>query len=297
MGLQFERLENRVLLAVNVTQDGAILYIGGDGEADEVFVDGTGVTGEVEVFSGTESLGVFSNVNTIVATLRGGDDSLTVAAIDITGSLRVRMGDGADTFVLHNAQSTLGGGVDGNVSIGDDLRIKMGRNEGDVARLVCDIADSGISVTNNLRIWGVADLTLDGEGESSDADLGDISVGGNLKITSTVGADIDDDDLFSIFVDNVNVAGKTYVRLGAGDESVSVTNSSFLDRVVVRLRDGDDSFTTEPGVDPVADVSNFFGAGVRIRGGNGNDLLDPNLEDEFTVDPTVIDFEDEDADI
>src|SRR5262245_30197720 len=120
---QFERLEERRLLAVSVTATSqGLLKIVGTTGSDTVDVDGTGVAGSVDVFINGIFSATFAGIKDISASMKGGADRLNLSAIDIDGSVTIDMAAGADIVDIDNT-TTLGGGPDGNVLIDGSLNV------------------------------------------------------------------------------------------------------------------------------------------------------------------------------
>jgi hypothetical protein len=117
-GFGFERLESRVLLAVEAFQKGATLYVVGDDADDHVQLDGNGDSLTVRADNGFEA--EFTGVQSVRVILGGGDDTLDVgveSGFDISGSLFVDSGLGNDAVQIAN---TTAGLIFVSLGTGDD---------------------------------------------------------------------------------------------------------------------------------------------------------------------------------
>jgi hypothetical protein len=280
--LRFEQLEERRLLAVSVTTGKqGLLSIVGDNDGDIVRVNGTGVSGAVDVFVNGGFVGTFGGIKTIKANLKGGDDTLELSAIHIGGAVDVDMGQGEDGFAIDTLVSAGGiPGFAGNVFIGGSLICKMGNNVSDDVALNAGPGGPGLGITigNNVTISGVDDVDLQGDGGSFNVQDADINIGGFLKISgnSPSGGDL--------FINDVNVGGTTIISLGGGDDEIHLTDSSFGRRLAVSLAAGDDLIDADKG----PGEQNRFAAEVVVNGGKGTDTVDGNPLDEFLAGPPVL---------
>jgi hypothetical protein len=285
--LNFERLEDRRLLAVSVTTGKqGLLKITSDGGSDFVEVDGTGVFGEVDVYVGGSFAGTFSGVKTIKAAMKGGEDSLHVSAIQIGGALDVNMGAGPDIFDL-DTEAVGGEGAPffGDVFIGGAVIAKLGNNTDDFVEWDTNVAGEGFGITigNNVTLQGAADVDLDGAGEDFGVQDTDINIGGFLRITSNIAGDVNGDG-HNVDLDDINVGGTTIIALGAADDDIQVTDSSFARRVEASLGAGDDLIDSDEG----PGNQNRFDGVVVVNGGNGTDEVDGNPLDEFAFFPPTL---------
>jgi hypothetical protein len=277
--LTFERLEDRTLMAVNVTLNAkGILSIVGDGASDDVDVEGTGNAGEVEVFVNGGSQGTFLGVKTIRANLGAGDDGFFVAAINIGGNLDIRLGSGADEFDLDDQPTNAN--PDAPVFIGGSVLVNLGGNAGDFVDWDTDDSgsDFGITIGKNVNIEGVADVDLNGDGGDTAVQTDDITIGGSLKIVLNGFGDVGG-DLAEVFLDDVNVGGNTTLIGTAAAETIRISDSSFVRRVEGSLGAGDDLLDIDEG------AFNRFNAAVVVNFGAGFDTLDDNAGNFFAVPP------------
>jgi hypothetical protein len=279
---RFERLEQRLLPAVSITVGkNGLLKLTGDGAGDTVDIDGTGVAGEVDVFVNGGFVGTFSAVKTISADLKAGDDTVNISAIQIGGLLDLRMGSGADEVDIDNT-TTLGGGPNGDVVIGNDVIVNMGGNAGDFIEWDSTGADLGITVGNHVTLTGAADVDLDGDGGTFGVEPEDINIGGNLKIALTGFGDVNGDG-WEVDIDDVNVLGTTTLNGSGAVDRIEVTDSSFVRKVTVSLGGGDDLLDVDGG----AGQENQFSAAVVVNGGAGSDTVDNSVLNLFAVPPVL----------
>lgn len=262
--LGIERLENRRVLAAAISVvDGSLLVEGdaygeisivdtGDGTL-EVTETGAGENGEdlVEVVVGVtddivialDSGGLDANdvvsidlsantvaVDTIFAALGGGDNSVSFAGGNISGSLIVQAGSGNDTVeiadgatVEENVELSLGDGnnsisIDG--SVGNNLAVRNGDG------------DDTVSLGETSQIGGGARIGL-GNGENSAEIAGEIAR--DLNLQSGV-----DDDTISLLATAI-VGGNAWFSLGDGDDTL--TNDATITGDVI---EGDSSFLPPP---------------------------------------------------
>jgi hypothetical protein len=118
-----ERLEDRLLMAVNITQNGNVLVIEGDAADERIEVLGTG-EGEVSVYVDADGdnipefvlYGEYSGVKHVCVSSGDGDDDIYLQ-LDIDGHLTVNGGDGDDKLVV---VSDIGGNVSVDGGDGDD---------------------------------------------------------------------------------------------------------------------------------------------------------------------------------
>lgn len=265
-----EGLESRKLLAVDVNFHGGAgrLKLTGDHAADDIQINGTGGTGHVEVFVNGNLEGAFTGVRSIQANLKGGDDKLSIGAIDIEKNLDIKMGDGADTFILDTTVFNfgVGNGVNGNTLIKGSVKVRMGGDAGDFVDWETSGADS-LGIAKSLTIVGTADADLRGNGSTFNLETGDIVVGGNLLIRLSEGGDTNNDN-WELDMGNVLVGGKTRI-VGSGEaDRMQLTDSAFLQRTSIHLGGGSDTLDMTG-----AGNENFFDQHVVFHGGGGQDTL------------------------
>lgn len=267
------------MLAVNVTASSqGLLKITGDNAADTVDVDGTGVTGTLDVFVNGGFVGTFAGITNISATMKGGADRLNLSAIDIAGSVTVNMGSGADVFDIDN--DTFGLGPDGNVHIGGGLNVVMGNNAGDA--IAWDSTGGfGTTIGGSAILAGASTFNLDGDGGTSALEASDLNIGGLLQISSKLAS--------TSFIDDVNVASTTIISLGKRADSVTIVDSHFGGDVQVILGAGNDLFDLDYSGAP-GDASQFDG-NVNVLGGAGMDTLDELAANVFAIPPAFRGFE------
>jgi hypothetical protein len=272
----FERLEDRTLLAISVTLNvkKGILNLAGDLAGDTVTVVGTGVQGSVEVFVNAVSQGTFVGVRTINATLGAGDDTLNVNAVRIADSLLVNAGAGADTVTIHD----LGFGLHlaQQVNIGGSVSIGMGGDAGDLVS-IHDDTGLGVRVGGALKILTVADVDIDGNGGTFASQASDVSVGGELRIELSGKGDVNADGK-EIDIDDLNVTGSTALNGSEQVDRIEISDSTFTGKFTSTLGGGNDLLDLDTGA---GDQSRFLSS-VAVDFGAGTDTLDNNPLNTFT---------------
>jgi hypothetical protein len=211
MSFQFERLENRVLLAASVTQRGGNLVIHTDGEEIEVIgVD----TGEVDVFAdGDQVNDTFEGVRNIRIIGNSDDDVVFVGAVEISGNLRVETGAGEDFVGL-------------NGSFGKNVNVNLGR-DGDF---------DTVFVADELHVGRNLDIRT-GDGGSVVDFFGEVEVGKNLNVRTGDG----DDSLYAGYSGAVSVGGNAKANTDGGDDFVGIYELfSAGKNVNLNLGNGDD---------------------------------------------------------
>jgi hypothetical protein len=275
---KFERLEDRQLLAVSVTFGAkkGILTLTGDDAGDDVEIEGTGNSSEVDVFVNGGFVGTFAGVRSIRGNLGAGDDNLFLSAVHIGGSLDINMGSGADLFDFDDAPISNGSG---EVLIGGNVTVNMGGNSGDFVEWD-NVSGFGIVVGNNVVLAGVADVDLDGDGGDETVQASDIHIGGALKISLSGFGDVGGNSA-DVFLDDVNVLVGTVITGSSSADVIRAEQSSFGRRVTVNLGDGDDLVD----IDQIG--HNRFNDRVIVNFGGGVDTLDDDASNEFLVAPVL----------
>lgn len=276
-GLNFERLENRQLLTVTVgfQPKQALLTLAGDAGISTVDIEGTGVPGQVDVFVDGVAMGTFSGVRSIKGNLFAGNDTLRLAAVNIGGSVNVKMGFGDDEFDVDNTPD-VGASPDGSVYIGGSVFVSFAKQSGDCVTWDCDAGLLGITIQQNVTLTGVADVDLNGGGASFNTEPNDIHIGGFALISLTgLGT------APHVEMDNVNVGGVTTLGGSALADTIEISDSSFF-KVNAVLGGGNDVLDLELPAGP-----NRFGGAVVIDFGAGIDTLDNQAANVFLVSPVV----------
>lgn len=228
LGGGFEQLEERSLLAANVTATliGDTLVITGDASNNTIDVHGVGLDGSVEVsvFGSGQMLcvnggisedatdGAFTGVRHISIWSNGGDDSITVSDIHIAGNLTANGGSGTDAIELNAAHfdTYVGGAVVLNGGGGTDDRI-------DVTLQAKSSNDLTIGAGLALSNWG-------GDGEIRiDADgYGTIAIGGGVLMNEYSGfGDYGIAEIRSGY-GNVAIAKSVVMNGGLGNDHLAI---------------------------------------------------------------------------
>jgi hypothetical protein len=288
-----ERLEDRVLLAVDVTFNNGTVTVTSDGDDDRVeFFE---YDGNLYVAVDEDNDGGFDfyetidadDVKKIVVKMGDGDDAVTASGIDEDISVSVDLGDGDDYFYASfyasydGAAYATGFGTDayGYNQI-KDLKITAG--DGDDAIYIYDLVLD-------------KDLTINTDGGDDfvqvSAYTGDIDIGGKTSI-NLGGGDVDvlliaaDDDYNSVFNGKVSIKGSAdYTYIGV--HTFDTAELEFNGDVKIDLSKGDDSYTH---IHTLGDEITFDGK-VEFKGGDGDDDIylyadyaDINFNDDVKLD-------------
>jgi hypothetical protein len=294
-----ERLEDRLLMAVDITQNGGNLIITGDDASENIHVhsDGSYVRVHVDVDGdGTEDIDeTYSGVTNLTIRTNGGDDYVTVSDLDLSGTLRIETGAGYDEVRVGPVEDYFEtGNYYGDVSIGKDLRINTGSEDDEVYVQGDGSYETSIGRTLDIR-------TQDGDDEvvvRAHGGGGTLDIDGNLLIQTGDGDDIA--GITSTTDSQLTLDGNATIKTGAGDDDVGVqaADGSTLDidgyvtietgagydLVRVNARDGvlhlRDRLTIETGAgDDEVYIEALGGGSVSIEGqtkvdlgGGGDDL-------------------------
>lgn len=284
--LSFERLEDRILLAVSFVKNSAgDLGLRGDTASDVVDIDGTGVLGSVQVFVNGVSVGTYTGVKNIKGSMGAGNDTVNLHSIQIGGYVNLNMNTGGDRITIDtNTFNVLN--PDANVFIGRYVIAEMGNNAGDLVRMESIGTGLGITIAGNVDIVYASDVDLDGGGSSFASEATDVTIGGILKMTMGKYGDVNG-DLRTVDLDNVNVGGQMALQGSAAIDNIEFTDCSFSQAMSVSLGGGNDILDLDDGIGQ----GNQFGAKVTFNGGAGTDTLDDSVLNVFAVPRTVISFE------
>jgi hypothetical protein len=258
MSLNFERLENRVLLAASISQKGATLAITSNNAGDAIAIDG--VASNVVDVGGILYLGV----ENIVVKMNGGNDLLALNEVQVSGKVTIDMGAGLDEVDIDNT----GNGVDlGGTFIGGDVSIKFGNNAGDFLDMDANDADP-LFFSGNLIIDGCGDINMDGEGGDPIPQEDDILIDGNLTIKTNVAVDVPGDgNLFTMFFDDVSVGQNLYIQgSNAHPDLISFEDTVVAGTTTILTRGNSDAVS-------VADDANLFLGSFTYDGGAGTNLF------------------------
>ncbi len=280
-----ERLEDRLLLAVNITQNGGNLIITGDGNDEIIHLtdDGGGVRVRVDEDGGGVDIDeTYFGVVNITINTNGGEDYVAASDLNLDGNLTINTGADDDVAYLGYEADAFGSGYYGYVDIGGKVTIITGDGYDDVT---IDATDVG------------KDLSIN-SGDQDDtvilfADLGNTYVGGQTSIDSSAGDDIvalaayngydlelhsnltintaDGEDIVAIGDEDgdVSVGGHTSISTGAADDiiviygnydyavvlnkNLTINTAGGEDIVVIGGEDGDTSIGGNTKIDTGAD--------------------------------------------
>lgn len=244
-----EKLEDRMLLAVDVSFSNGTITITGDGEdqsiyitqdGDDILVYAVDADGyEYEVFDADD-------VKNIVIKTNDGDDYVNIPELEISGNVTVDLGAGDDFLQIEADQDNYFGDYGGNFRIGGSLSVKGG--DGD------DIID-----------------------------VGDAEIAKNLTIDA--GADNDYVYVFSADYDSA-VGGKVKIDLGSGDANfltIASYNGYDLDfGNKVDIKTGGDYDSVQ--IEAFDDGSLTFHKDLKVDMGGGDyNQLDVDAYDDASV--------------
>lgn len=280
-----EFLETRILPAVTVSFNAGSgrLTLKGNGASDSVSLEGTGVVGNVHAYVNGVYNNTFVGVQSLVANLKGGNDTLNLSSFVISGDVTIKMGSGGDIFDVDNV-TDFSPGPDTAMSFGGDLNVKMGSNPGDLIRFDVSAGDF-IQVHGNASFIGAADVNLDGDGGSFLVEGDDIHFFDNLKIDFSPWGDVDG-DLNNLTMDDVNVSNATTIICSVADDRIEIGDSAFGEEVTVQLSFGNNLFD----VDLAGDANDFQGL-LMLRGVFGIDTYDASGANQFAFAPVLIGIE------
>ncbi|MCA9093286.1 MAG: hypothetical protein KDA68_07355 [Planctomycetaceae bacterium] len=276
-----EQLELRILptVKVNFNPNNGLLKITGDNAADRVEIDGTGASGDFELFTDGNLFGEFENVLRLKINLKGGDDQLHFSSLAI-GSISVKFGEGADLLDI-DSQINLGTGPSIETDLFGDLKVDFGGNSGDLAAV-----DGEVRMTGLVTLDGVADVDFDGAGTNFGLEDEDVIVTG-VRIGLSGLGDVDGDG-FAVELDNVFLNGGFFTVVGSNStDLINVARSSFFGELKIDLRDGNDTLRIDNG----DSLKNRFVNPALFNGGQGQDTLLQGIDNIFNSDPIISGFE------
>jgi hypothetical protein len=281
----FERLENRTLLAGNVTTNfvGGLLTLTGDAAANSIQLTQLSngdwrVKGIGTKINGTNSVPKFTGVTDITTELKASNDTVSITKGTITGELDVDDGapNGGNDTVLLNKFNV--GGVDLDLADGNDtavvtncqvaevLDFDMGKGN-DVVQLSNSSADdldvdgnvgNDVAVVNNFKATTSLDVDLGNSGQDNDvATVTNSSAGiDGIDVNVDVGSNV-------VTMRNCTSVGLIQIYVGGSNETtvtnvVSVSNCHTDDQFDISGSPGNDVFvvnnvTAEDGSKILAD--------------------------------------------
>ena len=259
-----EKLEDRVLLAVDINLNNGTLTITGDGEDQAVYItqDGDDILiyavdadgYEYEVYDADD-------VKNIVINTNGGDDYVNIPELDISGNVTIDTGSGDDFVQIEADVDGYFGDYGSNFQIGGSLSIKTGDGSDAV-----DVGDAEIAKNVTVSTGDDNDYV------SFFSDSYDLEIGGKTKINLGDG----DYDRLTVAAYNgydVHFDGKVEIK-SSSDYTVIVAYTdygelTFHDDVKVDLKDGEDSFTYIGSYGGEVNFEDKF----EFKGGDGDDYV------------------------
>ncbi len=264
--------------AVEARQDGDVLVVRGNAERDVVEIIGGETIGDVHVIATSDTLPfalLASHVRSVRVDVKGGDDTVIVRGLRIEGDLRVRTGHGSDRVLV--TELVFGSSVR-EVSIGGRVDVRLGNQRNDVIA-IDPTTPAGVAIRGDVAVSGADDVTLDGDGGTSRTEPGDLSIGGELRVSAKLACRIE--------LDDVDVAGNTRIKTSSADDGIEISDTDLAGRVDIELGRGNDRLDLDFGLEP----DNRFGAGFRADGGPGLDELDTSASNRFARSPHFSGFE------
>jgi hypothetical protein len=217
-----ERLEDRVLLAVNIKQSGGNLTITGNGNDETIHIhnEGNGIRVHVDEDGGGEDFSeYYYGVVNIKIDTKGGDDYVAASYLSISGTLDIKTGAGYD-LVYVGPEADPFNGYYGDVSIGKDLKIDTGSHDDEVF-VGADAYDTEIGGNLVIKTQGGDDyvyvFAYDGQ---------TLEVGKDVKIDT--GGGYDDARVVAFPYSEIDINGKLEIKTGANDDQVFVGAEGFL---------------------------------------------------------------------
>jgi hypothetical protein len=288
--LSFEQLENRSLLAGNVTASlsGADLMIAGDANGNTITVESMGVdTVQVHGFDTTVNGGTaiksFHVTGNISISLNGGDDTLRVTNLLIHDNLAIDMGSGANVvllgqsvagdnvqfgatpsgplFVQNDLSVASAGGADrmfqSNVHVQETGTFSLGDGADNIQFARPTGSGANVEYSGLLRIWpGYGNDTVDLQGLVVDDDM---------VITDAQGTG-------SININNMDVHGSLTITTGNSADSIGVQNTNVHNTFLVVSQGGNDTVNISAIASTLTINSGTGDDGVHVSSANVNAL-------------------------
>jgi hypothetical protein len=202
-------------------------------------------------------------------TINGGNagDVVDIVGAGVVGRLMVN----AQNFIgVNSIRVDLGGGADllnvEEIQIGGEFSAKMGGDPGDIVTL--DQSNFLMSIGGPLKLTGVADVVIDGDGGTSSTEANDVNVGGDVTISLNGFGDVNGDGR-EVEIDDTNVGGKTTINGSNSVDRIRIRDSSFVRAVTINFKGGDDVLDIDGGA---GDANNFDNL-LEVKGGNGIDTV------------------------
>lgn len=268
--LRLERMEDRVVPAVvsHFSPSTGVLRVTGSDASERVHFEGTGSPGQVDFHvEGTDGDAVYFGVRSIRVRMGGGDDSVLMGGIAVSGSVRVTAGTGSDYIRLDTAGDLFGWGAY-PVYIGGSLGVELGGQGGDSFVWSAGRGLGG-TVAGDLTVSGAMSVYLDGQGTGYILEPADLTVGGELAFRH-----IGTQESVIFFLSDVNIYGNTRVSGSTGWDLVTFHGCNFAGRVKVDLGLRDDTLSMRG--------YNRFSAAVVVDFGRDRDTLSRDLSGSST---------------
>lgn len=242
---------------VVITQSGSTLKIQCDGSNNDLRLEGLGQCGMMAISNNGVSLQIVRRVRDIRVVGGPANDAVRFTGIDIGGSVKATMKGGVDTvrFFASAAQKR-------SVFIGGNVDLSLGGQADDVVGIVNNDGP-GITIGRNLIIRGAQLVGIDGDGPTSSVELGDVRVGGQLRILAT------SPNPTFLNLSNIAVHGATVLTTQLADDEIRIEVSQFMGPFTLDTRGGNDIAEIGPSA-----FGNFFQSTSKFEGGGGDDTLE-----------------------
>ncbi len=230
------------------------------GKAEELDLNGTGVAGEIEWFytSGTtQKTGILIGVTrNVIVNTKGGNDGVFISGLVVSADLNVNTAGGQDDVLVEET------------FVGDDMRLTTGGGAdvvyvGGVA--ATSLRSTAVDSDDDYVMSPISSVTVDGNmfvvtgGSDDDVGLFDLSVGGQLRMSTGSGSDF------------VEIGGEEILDLGAATaSSVIGDDCDAPNTTTVLSTTSDDSRVIRDGCAIGAVV---VGGPINLSLGSGDDLL------------------------
>lgn len=263
---------------VQAIQTGGKLIVTSDQAGGPISIEGTQTFGEVLVLANASTIGTFVGVRDVVVRGDDGDDAISIAAIQIGGSVSLKLGDGNDSLTMN----TIGSVATLPVVLGGALDVRLGGQSGDLFQAFGS-GPHGITIQGNVTIKGAASIAFSGAGSDFGIEAGDCVIAGNLRIDRASAKSAATTPALVLLTD-LSVGGSTKIKLGATNDVVRFTDTAFAGKFALAFGSGDDTcdFLSQ---------DTRFDAQSLIDAGPGTDLIAGTFSIVFSVEPSFETFE------
>lgn len=288
MSLQFERLEDRLLLAVVGAVKGSTLFITSDNSSDTVLITGGETQGSLTVVLSGGIPQDVTGVKNIRISMSGGDDSVELVDVSVSGNVLIDLGDGNDELTIGGSGTHIGGNLSlwaggGGDSVTIDATGASGGAAGAISigkNLLVDLGDATSSQNDQLTIVGAnsgetisigGNATIKGQAETQSIQIDSTSIGKAFKVDLGDGDDVLNLGLVNNSALSVQVGKAASIKTGAGDDTVSIlggTGGTFQVGTNLTIDLGADDGSSGNGDDRLTMRADTSGTEQILIGGN-----------------------------